>query len=161
MAKVALSNGGFTFVDPDDLPLVKAYTWRRGLRGKNVYAVTSLPRVKGSPRKTLYLHRLLHPEWKEIDHKDGDGLNNRRSNLRPCTKRQNQGNTQGNAGTASSFRGVSTAQHNSKNPWRASIVLRSGKRKHLGYYATEEAAARAYNSAALVEFGEFACLNKT
>lgn len=92
---------------------------------------------------------------KGIDHRDGDRLNNRRSNLRVCSSSQNQQNTSSRNGT-SRFKGVSW--HRYKKHWQVSF--RVNKQYHfVGYFRDEIEAARAYNEAILPLAGEFARLN--
>lgn len=88
-----------------------------------------------------------------IDHINHNGLDNRRSNLRPATKSQNSANSIRRVfGKSSTFRGVGWREHAGK--WVARIAKR-----HLGYFETETDAARAYDAAAREAFGEFASLN--
>jgi hypothetical protein len=117
--------------------------------------MTHIRRDDGS-RAGLKLHRLLLPDWAEIDHIDGDGLNNCRSNLRAATHSQNQGNTRKRLGTSSQFKGVCWSKCAGK--WRA-YIRSDGKLKFLGYFASEFEAAQAYNSAALEKWGSFAKVN--
>lgn len=91
----------------------------------------------------------------EVDHIDGDGLNNRRSNLREADDVQ-QGANKRNRKHSSRFKGVSWDQR--KKRWRASIRV-AYKLKNLGRFAREEDAARAYDEAAITAFGRFARLN--
>lgn len=109
----------------------------------------------------IFLHRLLMPTASYVDHVDGNPRNNTRSNLRKCTLSQNQGNRRLNKNNVSGYKGVGI--HSQTGLWRARItVTKAGKsrEKHLGLYETPEAAARAYNKAAVKYFGEFAKLNK-
>lgn len=114
------------------------------------------------------MHRLiLGAGAKEtVDHKDGDGLNNQRSNIRLCTVAQNVRNRRKSSLARSSrFKGVAYAPSKSsgirtrkRNPWEARIWV-GGRNKSLGRYSTEEDAARAYDRAAIEHFGEFARTN--
>ena len=114
-------------------------------------------RKKYKAHRLIFLHRHGYlPEY--IDHINRDSLDNRIENLRPCTKAQNSMNGRVKRGSTSRFTGVSAAHHNKTNPWIAGIKLNQ-KRTNLGYFATEEAAARAYDAAAKEMFGEFASLN--
>ena len=83
---------------------------------------------------------------------DHNGLNNQRSNLRPCSQGQNNGNSRQRVGR-SGFRGVYLKKETLR--WAACI----SPHRHLGTYSTPEEAARAYDEAAIERFGEFATLN--
>jgi hypothetical protein len=97
------------------------------------------------------------PKGKITDHKDGDGLNNRRKNLRNCSPSQNIHNQRVRSGEKSSrFKGVSWSTE--KGKWRAQIIVRP-KSIHLGYFDDEEDAAEAYDEAAIKYFGAYANLN--
>lgn len=89
-----------------------------------------------------------------VDHRDGNGLNNVRSNLRLATSRQNAMNRSKWKNSDSRFKGV----HRDGKRWRAIITL-NGKRIHLGCFSSDEEAASAYNKAAMANYGEFAKLN--
>jgi hypothetical protein len=97
-------------------------------------------------------------EWpgRDIDHEDGDGLNNRWRNLRLASGTQNQANRPKTARNKTGFKGVSFLK--SRKTYFASIKI-NGKSRTLGYFASAEAAARSYDTAALDLFGEFARLN--
>lgn len=109
-------------------------------------------------RKGVYLHSLVLPpvEGMEIDHKDGDALNNVRDNLRYVTHHQNQMNMSRHRDGSSKFKGVFWFRRDAK--WAAQICFER-KRRHLGYFQNEEDAARAYDSAARCLHGQFAKLN--
>jgi hypothetical protein len=91
-----------------------------------------------------------------VDHIDRDPLNNERSNLRFCTKQQNQRNQGMRKCNSSGYKGVARVKHSPR--WRAFLKV-SYKQIHLGMFDTKEEAALAYNRAALKYYGEFACLN--
>lgn len=101
---------------------------------------------------------LFHGRWpdNEIDHRDGDGGNNRPDNLRDATHRENQRNRISTIGR-STYKGVSWQAAAQK--WQASIVGADGFSRHIGIFTDETAAARAYDCAAMREHGEFARLN--
>jgi hypothetical protein len=104
---------------------------------------------------TQALHRLLTdaPRGQDVDHIDGNGLNNQRSNLRVCTRSENLCNRGKNANNNSGFKGVSWDKRDLK--WRAFIGI-AGKRKNLGVHATPELAHAAYCEAAERLHGAFA-----
>lgn len=134
-------------------------TWRAHIIRRQTYVVTD------KNGKRIYLHRLIMglldaPRSVMVDHKDHNGLNNYRTNLRVTDNSGNQHNKRKSlsAKCTSTYKGVSKASHNKSNPWEAYIRL-SDKRKHLGYYRTQEDAARSYNQAATELFGPMAHLN--
>lgn len=153
----ASAAGRVALVDDEDVPLVQPYQWRvhesspaRSFR-YGPYA-KAFYRVDGRMR-WVYMHVLIMGQA-GIDHADGDGLNNRRSNLRPATHSQNMANQGPNSRNTSGFKGVSRM----RSKWRA--VLRvNGRDQWLGVYLTPEDAARAVDAAALTAWGEYARLN--
>ena len=92
---------------------------------------------------------------KDIDHINGDRVDNRISNLRSATRGQNLQNMQVSGKGLSNYKGVSR----SKTSWTAQITV-NNKKLHLGSFKTEEEAALAYNNEAEKRYGDFACLNK-
>ena len=110
------------------------------------------------PETTCALHRfILNAKSGElVDHKDRDGLNNQRSNLRIANRTQNQANRKINCNNKSGYKGVYFCTYNFR--YRAQIRY-NGKNIRLGRYRTAEEAALAYDKAAKKYFGEFARLN--
>ena len=106
--------------------------------------------------KSYLLHRLIHPEIPEIDHKDLNPANNLRSNLRAATRSENQHNTGIRKTNTSGYKGVNWDKGRRK--WKAEIGI-AGKLYKLGRFDDKKDAARAYNKEALKQFGEFARLN--
>lgn len=156
MKTILLTQGKFALVDDEDYESLLQFNWCAAKTGRRVYAVT---RVRGVGGKwtTLSMHRFLLPDSKEVDHRNGDGLDNRRKNIRAATGQENQrGFKRKKIGASSQFRGVHW--HKGGNKWQALIKI-SEKRSHLGLFVDEEDAARAYDAAAKKFFGEFANLN--
>jgi hypothetical protein len=156
--QVELSRGMYATIDAADLSIVEPYRWMtivhtRGRR-RSFYAGSNLGK-----EGMLLMHRLIlsAPDGMEIDHRDHDGLNNRRTNLRLATHAQNLFNKRPQKGRASWFKGVMRSE-NVNRPWTAIITL-NGKHRRLGTHLTEEEAAVAYDGAAAELFGEFAYLN--
>jgi hypothetical protein len=152
--ELALANGFTAQVDDEDYPKVSDWKWRGYPRGNTVY-VGRCTRENGK-NKFIQLHRFIagvSDRKIQIDHIDGDGLNNRRANLRECNNQQNQANTRKRTGEhTSQFKGVDF--HKKYGKWRASIKI-DGKAKFLGYFSHELEAAKAYQTAAESAFGEF------
>ncbi|TAL13964.1 hypothetical protein EPN95_04725 [Patescibacteria group bacterium] len=139
MKKIPLTQGKFALVDDEDADLVEGYKWTAKKDGNRFYAYRRV-----GPRKTLYMHRLLlgltDPKV-DTDHRDGDGLNNRRENLRACTRSENMRNTGKRVTNTSGYKGV--CWDKGKEKWRAAIRL-DGKRIFLGYFADPIEAAQTY-----------------
>jgi len=105
----------------------------------------------------VLMHRLIRPDLPLIDHQDGNGLRNVRSNLRAATPSQSVMNRRKTRRKCSSkFIGVRRTK--GKQKWRAEIAF-NGKRIHLGYFDSEEAAAEIRDKAAKKLHGEFAVAN--
>lgn len=159
MVEVPLTRGLVAVVDDDDGTLVVPYRWH-ARRGKNGvwYAGTNV-RKPGGGWRAVKMHRLIldAPKGVLVDHRDGDGLNNRRANLRFATNAQNQQNGR-KKGASSQFKGVTLCRWRRTRQWQAQIQV-NGRKKNLGYFAEEEDAARAYDAAAREAFGEYARTN--
>ncbi len=103
----------------------------------------------------------VHGEWPsaEIDHRNRDRADNRLNNLRPASRLQNNRHSGKRAQTRSGFKGVAFRElSGGVGSWRARIKL-NGKDHSIGYFDTPEKAARAYDEAAKVHYGQFAVLN--
>jgi len=154
--RILLKNSSlFTIVDDDDFDSVCNFKWRTIGRGVNNLLYYAQAYVDG---KTVRLHRLiLNPLPHEIiDHRDGNGLNNQRSNLRLCTQYQNLLNMRSHAKSSSVYKGVSWSKVLKK--WVAFGNL-NGKQKGIGSFDSEFDAAMAYDDFVLKNHGEFARLN--
>lgn len=144
---VPLTRGKFAKVDEDDFVDVSRWNWTYWCdRSGREYAIRG---------ESLFLHRYLTGVGSDekIDHKNGDGLDNRRENLRIASSSENNRNRRKKSGAASRYKGVS--EHYGK--WSATIW--SGRKMWLGRFDTEEEAARAYDEAARRLHGEFARVN--
>jgi hypothetical protein len=156
---VALAIDGETvFVDAADLHIVDGYNWRISRRPNGrAYARARVG------EQTIYMHRLIDgtPAGMETDHRNGNGLDNRRTNLRTATRVQNSANVpkrrRESSRMTSRYKGVSWDRV--RGCWRANARI-DGRQWFLGRYADEADAARAYNAAALSVWGEFARLNE-
>lgn len=150
--------GLFAIVDECDSSLVGEFHWRPAFHKTNVYA-KAWAYLDGK-RTCVLMHRVVMGMGKgdpDLDHENGNGLDNRRSNLRPCNPSQNAANRRVHLPHSSStFRGVTWNKKSGK--WQASIKV-SGRNIYLGLFTTEQDAARAYDDAAVEHFGTFARLN--
>jgi hypothetical protein len=153
VVSIKLTKGKWADFDIKDIDLLASYTWctaeRRTRTSVRYYAVTY---VRG---QLLFMHQILMPD-REIDHIDGNGLNNRRSNLRPATRSQNQQNRQKTTGLSSRYKGVSYDTVRGK--WQA-YINKDGRRIALKRFDTEEEAALWYNEMAKKLFGDYASIN--
>lgn len=108
----------------------------------------------------VYMHREilgLTNSKVEVDHRNGNGVDNRRTNIRQAAHSQNSQNKVKTVECSSRFKGVHWHKRHQK--WMAKIKI-NGRIQHLGYHKTEQEAAAAYDLAAKQEFGEFALTNK-
>jgi hypothetical protein len=146
--------GDVALVDDDNYPMLAQYKWTPTSGRNTVYAVTHI--YVAGQRKRFRMHRMCAPTVLMIDHIDGNGLNNQRSNLRPCDHSTNGGNRSKSRHNTTGFKGVQLDRRTGK--YRA-IVEHQRIRYSLGYYVTAQEAARAYDKKAIELFGEFANTN--
>lgn len=155
MKLIPLTQGKFAMVDDADFEAVNAHKWYASKDGPRFYVRRNIPRV-GGRQATQRLHQFLLPGVSLVDHRDGNGLNNQRENLRLPTNQQNALNRRKFASASSKFKGVCWNYEATK--WVAYITF-SGQRIFLGYFPSETDAARAYDAAARTHFKDFACPN--
>ncbi len=155
MIRVPITKGYFAVIDDADYDLVSVRSWYATISGDRVYADARIKLPDGS-KKTFRMHRVIMnaAPHETVDHRDGDGLNNRRENLRICTATENKRNRR--VSSWRRFKGVSFVPGCGRP--RASICFNK-KQIRLGRFDTEEEAAIAYDSAARHYFGEFALCN--
>ena len=147
------NNKGIALVDDEDYKILNQYKWHFNGRG---YAVTT---VKiNNERKNIKMHRFIlkSPCKIEVDHINGNSLNNQKVNLRLVTRSQNMMNRISNKNSSSKYKGVSWYRQNKK--WMSQIMFNK-KQHYLGLFNSEKDAAKAYNKSAEELFGEYAKLN--
>lgn len=151
MREIPLTQGKIALVDDADYSELSKFNWYydEGYAKRNLKP------------GCVFMHHCILPkkDGMEVDHRDLNSLNNQRYNLRYATKSQQMANRpRFKNGKVSKYKGV-YAEKSATVPWCAQIRS-SGKIKYLGCFATEDAAALAYNTAAIARFGEFARLNE-
>lgn len=152
IAIVPLTRGYEAIIDASDAPMFSGRLWSVGLDRGRAYAYGWC----SVRRRSVSMHRMLmnFPSDAFVDHKDGNGLNNRRSNLRLCDAFQNQHNCKIARNNKSGHKGVHW--HKSRQRWRATIRVNGSEPIYLGYFDTPEQAGAAYKEAAEKLFGAFA-----
>jgi hypothetical protein len=155
---IYLTRGRVAVIDDEDLPLVSQYKWQAITPDKDEKYFYAQGYLKGEGKrgKRIRMHRLIlgAQEGVLVDHKDGDGLNNTRANLRLSTHVTNGQNRRPDKGKK--FKGAFYNRTECK--WESRIQVNK-KRIRLGYFKSQEEALRAYDEAAKRFFGEFAWLN--
>lgn len=156
--EIPLTRGMVALVDDGDYPLVATRSWqaRHHPRQPHLSHYAIHMYRDGEKMRGLYMHRLILSAAPGVlvDHRNGDALDNRRSNLRLCTSRQNNGNRSINCNSTTGFKGVVR----SGKRFRASIGSKTDRVK-LGCFSDPIEAALAYDAAARARWGEFARLN--
>lgn len=166
MKMIALTQDKVALVDDEDYDLLTKHKWcavkQKHKHGFNWYAARQIARLTPAVNRqvTLFMHREIMNIDKryDVDHRDNNGLNNQRSNLRQATRNQNLQNQPKTVGSNSQFKGV--CWHKRDKRWRAQISINKHV-IHLGNFKDEIEAAKTYDSAAKHYFGEFALTNFT
>lgn len=157
MKEISLTQGKFAIVDDVDYEELKAFKWFVVKSGGTFYA--SRKELCKTGRRNLFMHRqILRLENPEVitDHINGDGLDNRKTNIRACSNMENMRNRKVGKNNTSGVKGVYWAKKD--NRWRARIKL-NGRFISLGHFSDKKEAAKAYDDAAKQYYGEFARLN--
>jgi len=147
--------------DTQDHALISSFTWHLERRTvNNIYATSFTYDASSKTTTMVKMHRLIlgldNPKI-QVDHINGDGLDNRRKNLRITGYNGNSKNRRIYLSNTSGFKGVSFHKRDKK--YQAYIAL-NGIQHNLGYFNSAMSAAKAYNVAAIKHHGEFARLNK-
>lgn len=157
MRTIPLTQGKVAIVDDEDYEELSKHKWYATEKYGKWYAVRHLPRQRRK-QKAIQMHRKIigFPEGKDIDHINHNGLDNRRANLRICTRSQNKKNSLGYKNNSSGLNGVSW--HKRDKRWEANI-RKGGRLIHLGYFNDKDQAGRAVDKKAKELFGDFSILN--
>ncbi len=159
MKSILLTQGKIALVDDEDFNRLNVYKWYAYKKPNKNRLIWYAARSTAAIPHTLKMHREilgLHDPKIQVDHRNGDGLNNQKFNLRQALHGQNQQNMRKHVGCTSRFKGV--YWHRQRGKWSAKIMVNRISR-YLGLYTSEEDAARAYDKAAKCFFGEFALVN--
>lgn len=159
MVEIQLTQGKVALVDDEDFERLSQFKWCAYTGGCNYYAMTNI-RKKDGKRTSLQMHRFIMSVFDSktiIDHINGNGLDNRKDNLRICTQAENTRNRSKSLNNTSGFKGVYWHKYDKK--WHAQIII-NYKKIHLGIFTCKIEAAQAYNQAAIKYHGEFAQLNQ-
>jgi len=155
MKEIELTYGQVAVVDDRDYEELSEYKWHA-----RIQSYTGKYRAKrgGKPKEVDMARWIMDcPPHLEVDHINGDLLDNRRRNLRVCTHSENMRNRKLQRNNTSGYRGVSMVYPSRRF---TAQIYDNRRRIHLGTFDTAEDAARAYNAAAMQHYGEFARLNE-
>ena len=165
MKEIHMTQGYKALVDDEDYDFLMQWKWRAVKRPHNsghIYARRVVrKKINGKiTEKTIWMHRFILnvPSGMLVDHANGNGLDNRRSNIRICNFAQNSRNRKRHSNKPGVYKGVYVAERATGIRYRSQIFF-NGKSIEVGAFATEIEAARAYDAAARKYFGEFAWLN--
>lgn len=149
MKEIQLTQGKVALVDDEDYESVNCFLWYARRNKRKFYALSRTKSLDGK-YIPISMHRFIldAPTGKQVDHIDGNGLNNTKVNLRLVNNSENHQNRDAVLGL-SKYKGV--GWHRRVNKWYAHIKL-NGRHMHLGYFDVEEEAARIYDRVALQIF---------
>ena len=156
MKTIKLTHDKITIVDDEDFDFLSQWKWSFDTSLGYAYRKKYINPKYG---RKIYMHRLLlkTPKGLVTDHINQDRLDNRRTNLRICTVRQNLLNQpKRKKPTTSKYKGV--AWHKQRNKWRVYAKI-DGRQKHLGLFTDEKEAAKRYNDFVVTVIGDFVSVN--
>jgi HNH endonuclease len=149
IAYIELTKGYYALVDAEDADCLACWNWKASAHGGDLPYATRLQNIGNGRQISILMHRVLCFCDRLVDHKNMNRLDNRKSNLRPATRKENSRNRKISSKTG--FKGIFKCGRK----WSATIRL-DGKATYLGNFHTKEQANAAYTSAAQANYGEFA-----
>lgn len=153
MKIIPLTQNKVTLVSDEDFEELNKHKWY-AYKNRNVFYALRHLKIENGKQTTISMHRTIvnTPKGMFTDHKDGNGLNNQRENLRVCTHMENMWNCGKQKRNTSGFKGVNW--HKGAKKWRASFSVNK-KEIHIGYFASKKAAFKAYCLACIKYREEF------
>jgi hypothetical protein len=154
MKEIKLTKGFVALVDDEDFEYLNQFNWCFNIKDG---AVAHTPK-SGHNGKIMKMYKIIMnaPKKMEVDHINGDKLDNRKENLRVCTHSENMKNIKIlRSNNTSGFKGV----HKHRNKYVVNISNGSGKSEYVGIFQNKIDAAHVYDTEAIKRFGKFACLN--
>ena len=159
MKQIKLTQNQYALVDDEDFDELNQYKWTACYNKciKGYYALRHI-RLKNGKQITILMYRVIMntPKGMHTDHSNHNPLDNRKVNLRICTRSQNQQNRVQHKNMTSKYKGVYWSKTHKK--WSVRIKINK-KQIHLGYFDSEIDAGKVYDKVAVKYFGEFACTN--
>ncbi len=155
MKKIKLTQGQYALIDDADFEWLNQWKWRAGKHGRSWRASrTVFNRLPN--QASIFMHRVIMKAKKgqEVDHIDGNGLNNQRKNLRFCTHAENSKNRVLNKNTKTGYKGVTNYPWHKHKKFVARITV-DGKLITLGYFTNKEEAHKSYEKASIKYHGKF------
>ena len=159
MKRIPLTHGKFAIVDDADYAWLHQFKWfAHWNKNARTFYAARMSNIKGKQRFISMAREILGLACggkEQADHRNHNTLDNRRGNLRKCSRSQNQHNQRPRKGGTSKYKGVCW----NRGRWQTGIQ-ENGKQVNISRHKSEEDAARAYNKRATELFGDFACLNR-
>ena len=167
--KIELTKNKFAVIDDEDFEFISKFNWSYSNGYARAVKYGDERKKDGHLKQIVFkMHRLVinAPYGMDVDHKNGDKLDNKKSNLRVCSHSENMNNQKKRTDNTSGYKGVAILKYAYKNgkrylrnkPW-LSYITNNKKREYLGYFLTAREAAITYNKRAEELHGEFANLN--
>lgn len=158
MKTISLSKGYVCLVDDEDYEYLTQWKWHFWCG----YAKRFGRVTEGENKRAVFMHRAIlnPPDGVPVDHRNGDRLDNRRSNIRICTPAENARNCKLRKDSKVGIKGVIAIKHSSGTVGYVARIRFNKEEHYLGYFADPESASAAYNAASVRLHGEFSWMNR-